>query len=92
MSCVLVQVHAADSQEATDRIAAYVHEHLAGTETEERRFGRLKFLLPASSQSLAQIFKRMESVKERLDIVAYGVSMPTLEQVFIAVIGESLQG
>lgn len=87
-----MQVHAADSQEVTDRIAAHVREQLSGSETEDRRFGRLKFLVPSHSRSLAHVFKCMESVKDPLGIVAYGVSMPTLEQVFLNVIGESLHG
>lgn len=37
-----------------------------------------------------QVFRSMEAEKSRLKVVAYGVSMPTLEQVFLAVIGESL--
>ncbi|KAK9808280.1 hypothetical protein WJX73_007025 [Symbiochloris irregularis] len=86
----LLEVHCHDSHEAMQAVAQFVSSALGGMESEERRFGRLKFVLPSKRQTLAQVFRSMEGEKSRLKIVAYGVSMPTLEQVFLAVIGESL--
>ena len=46
-------------------------------------FGRLKFLLPGGGQSLARIFRLMEAHKQELGVLAYGVQMPSLEQVLL---------
>ncbi len=43
-------------------------------------------------QSMGTIFRLMESAKQTLGVTAYGLSMPTLEQVFLSVVGENLQG
>jgi hypothetical protein len=41
---------------------------------------------------MAAIFRLMEAAKRDLGVTAYGLSMPTLEQVFLTVVGENLQG
>ena len=44
------------------------------------------------AQSMATVFRAMEAAKGALGVEAYGLSMPTLEQVFLAVVGQDLQG
>ena len=60
---------------------ALVATQLQGTPSEVPHFGRLKFQLPGTGQSLARIFRLMEAHKEELGVLAYGVAMPSLEQV-----------
>ena len=43
-------------------------------------------------QSMARVFRLMEDAREALGLQAYGVSLPTLEQVFLRVVGHELQG
>ncbi len=45
-----------------------------------------------AAQSMARVFRAMEAAKADLGVQAYGLSMPTLEQVFLSVVGENLQG
>lgn len=85
-----MQVHTADDDVAMEEAAKFVTAQLSGRETEERRFGCMKFLVPYGSSSPAQIFRSIEMAKDQFGIVAYGVSLPTLEQVFLSVIGEAL--
>ena len=83
-------MQAQDSPEAIAATAALVTRE-QGVQSEEVHFGRLKFLLPAEGQSLGRVFSLMEAHKQALGVLAYGVAMPTLEQVFLTVVGESLQ-
>jgi hypothetical protein len=41
---------------------------------------------------MANVFRGMEAQRGALGIEAYGLSMPTLEQVFLSVVGQDLQG
>ncbi len=43
-------------------------------------------------QSMAKVFRLMEDARKVLGLQAYGVSLPTLEQVFLRVVGHELQG
>ena len=86
-----MQVQAQDNPEAIKATTTLVTQQLQGVQSEEVHFGRLKFLLPADEQSLGHIFTLMEAHKLDLGVLAYGVAMPTLEQVFLTVVGESLQ-
>ncbi len=45
-----------------------------------------------AAQSMARVFRVMEAARAELGVQAYGLSMPTLEQVFLSVVGENLQG
>lgn len=49
-------------------------------------------MVSAWVQSMARVFRAMEAAKVELGVQAYGLSMPTLEQVFLSVVGENLQG
>ena len=84
-------MQAQDTPEAIAATSALVSSQLQGVQSEEAHFGRLKFLLPAAGQSLGRIFTLMEAHKQGLGVLAYGVAMPNLEQVFLTVVGESLQ-
>lgn len=44
---------------------------------------RLTYDIPSGSESLGQFFEIMETYKDQFAIVDYGLSQPTLEQVFI---------
>lgn len=41
---------------------------------------------------MARVFRLMEGARSALGVQAYGVSLPTLEQVFLCVVGHELQG
>ena len=86
-----MQIDASDAEEQHSAIAHFVGAELGGT-VEEQHLARANFVLPTEMQSLAQVFRRLEAAKERLCISAYSLSMPTLEQVFLRVVGEQLQG
>ena len=43
-------------------------------------------------QSMARVFRLMEDARIALGVQAYGVSLPTLEQVFLRIVGHELQG
>lgn len=58
----------------------------------ERRLGCVLKRFDVAVQSMAAIFRLMESAERDLGVTAYGLSMPTLEQVFLSVVGENLQG
>ena len=91
LTYVAAQVQAEDKPEAISATTALITQQLQGSQSEEVHFGRFKFLLPAEGQSLGRIFTLMEANKRDLGVLAYGVAMPTLEQVFLTVVGESLQ-
>ncbi len=73
-------------------LSRFVAEELRGFPAEEGRAGRARFLIPRSGTPLATVLRKMEAAKEALSITAFGVSLPTLEQVFLTVVGEQLQG
>ena len=85
------QVHAPDDKELQYAIAKFVADELKGLATEEQYHGRAKFSVPTAAWSLALLFRKMEGAKQHLGILTYGLSMPTLEQVFLNVVGEHLQ-
>ena len=47
--------------------------------------GKLRFELPLRSQSLADVFEQMEAHKERLGILDYSASQPSLESIFLSI-------
>lgn len=51
--------------------------------------GRQRFALPRSA-SLAAVFRAVESAHAQLGIQTYSLSQPTLEQVFVNVVGGRL--
>ncbi|CAL8463070.1 g2604 [Coccomyxa elongata] len=88
----LLDVHAADDEGVQARLAAFIARELGGAPSEDRHFGRAKFRLPVRGQAMARVFRVMEAARAELGVQAYGLSMPTLEQVFLSVVGENLQG
>ncbi|MEW5315796.1 MAG: hypothetical protein WDW38_007201 [Sanguina aurantia] len=87
-----LEIHGPEGREATAAICRVVGEAFPGAGLEEDHFGHLKFALPAEGLSLARVFKVLESSKASLGVSAYAVSQPTLEQVFLAVVGHGLSG
>ena len=47
--------------------------------------GKFKYELPTASTSLASVFELMETNKERLGVLDYSASQPTLESIFLAI-------
>lgn len=52
--------------------------------------GRLRFALPPGS-SLPAVFRAVEAARQQLGIQTYSLSQPTLEQVFVNVVGAQLE-
>jgi len=47
--------------------------------------GKFKYELPMASTSLAAVFQLMEANKERLGVLDYSASQPTLESIFLTI-------
>ena len=60
-----------------------------GAELSEHHAGKYKYELPPSSATLAQIFETMEANKEKLGVLNYAASQPTLETIFLAICGKA---
>ncbi len=74
---------------AAAQLEQLVSERCPGAALEESHFGCLRFRLPAKGLSLARVFEVMEGAKSRQLLAAYSVSQPSLEQVFLSVVGQS---
>ncbi|KAK9829531.1 hypothetical protein WJX72_006343 [[Myrmecia] bisecta] len=78
------------------RVKEFVTQQFGGAETGAadgvHQVGRAQYQLRHGGPSLAVVMREVEEVKEALGIRAYSISQPTLEQVFLAVIGERLHG
>jgi hypothetical protein len=56
-----------------------------------RHLGRARFALPlAPGRSPARVLRALEAAGPALGVTAYALSLPTLEQVFLNVIGQHL--
>merc|ERR1711972_75188 len=55
-------------------------------ELTEAHASKLAFTLEHSSVALADVFERMEAHKERLGIIDYSASQPTLESIFLSIV------
>lgn len=87
----LLDVQARDDAEAQRELQEFVRSEFGGIEVEgSRHFGRSRFRLSTSGPGLASVFRSVEKAKLQLGILQYSVSQPTLEQVFLTVIGELL--
>lgn len=75
-----------------DALTRFVRQKLRGFPAEAGHGGRARFLIPRSGLPLASVLRQMEAARESLGDTAFGVSLPTLEQVFLRVVGEHLQG
>eukprot|EP00884_Botryococcus_braunii_P019123 jgi/Botrbrau1/5895/Bobra.0366s0073.1 len=88
----VLECDAAADTAALNALTRFVAEELRGFPAEEGHAGRARFLIPRSGAPLATVLRKMEAAREALHITAFGVSLPTLEQVFLTVVGEHLQG
>lgn len=62
----------------------FVSTHISEDAIEVGRVAnRLTYDIPLGSESLSSIFDLMETHKDNFAVIEYGVSQPTLEQVFI---------
>jgi len=52
----------------------------------EQHTNQLKFELPHGAASLADMFEAMESNKERMGVLDYSASQPTLEAIFLSIV------
>lgn len=78
------QVHADESQGAG--IINFVQSALGG-QLKEARLGSARFVLGKSGQTMSEVFRILEDAKSRIGIHEYGLSQPSLEQVFLTVVG-----
>ena len=86
---VLLQVHT-ESKEHQASVIKFVEAELSGVLT-EAHIGNAKFALNRPGQTIAALFRKMETLKRRLGIKEYGLSQPSLEQVFMTVVGSHTQ-
>ncbi|KAK9862183.1 hypothetical protein WJX84_007200 [Apatococcus fuscideae] len=86
----LMEVHVPDERAIIRGVQQFVERELKGQEAEAPVFGRLRFQLPSHGLKLSEVLRAMEGRKHALGVLAYALSQPTLEQVFLSVIGEQL--
>ena len=77
-------MHAHESRGAG--IIDYVQSALGG-QLKEARIGSARFVLNKHGQSMSDVFRHLEEAKARIGIHEYGLSQPSLEQVFLTVVG-----
>merc|ERR1712130_746748 len=80
----ILEVHADESSGAG--IIDFVTSALGG-QLKEARIGSARFVLSKPGQSMSEVFRTLEQAKARLGIHEYGLSQPSLEQVFLNVVG-----
>ena len=74
-------MHVPDNEAVIADAQQFVQRELRGHEAEAPVFGRLRFQLPTQCLKLSQVLRAMESQKAALQVIAYALSQPTLEQV-----------
>jgi ABC-type multidrug transport system ATPase subunit len=77
--------HVPEAQAHT--VKDWVEQQIQGVEIEERMlYGQLRFSVPASEKSVANLFALLEDNKETLGLEYYSISQATLDQVFLEVV------
>jgi ATP-binding cassette subfamily A (ABC1) protein 3 len=72
-------------------LTALVHKHIPHASLLSSAGGELAFQLPLSHKgAFAQLFQELEQKKKELHIGGYGVSMTTLEEVFLRLASDSI--
>lgn len=82
----LVQVHTG-SREHQAAVTSFVERELSGV-LNEAHIGTAKYTLRQPGLTVANAFRTMEMAKADLGISEYGLSQPSLEQVFMTVVGD----
>ena len=82
----LVQVRT-ESQEHQAIVTRFVKAKLSGV-LNEAHVGTAKYTLRQPDLTVANAFRTMENAKADLGITEYGLSQPSLEQVFMTVVGD----
>lgn len=78
-----VEIHVGTGDD-TEPAVEFVRSRLSGRAEQLQSFqGKLRFRVPKSDASLAQLFGEIQRHRKQLDIVDYSVSQATLEQVFM---------
>jgi ATP-binding cassette subfamily A (ABC1) protein 3 len=72
-------------------VTALVHKYIPQAILLSSAGGELAFQLPLSNKgAFAQLFQELEQKKQELHIGGYGVSMTTLEEVFLRLASDSV--
>ncbi|CAO2038070.1 unnamed protein product [Urochloa humidicola] len=79
-SCVLTVTTLAGEEEDVETL---VRSMLPAANRVYRVSGTLKFEIPKEGMKISEVFRGMEDVKSRLNIVAWGLADTTLEDVFV---------
>ena len=80
----------ADDAAAQAAIVDFAASQLGALPAEAPAGGRARFALPAGT-SLPAVFRAVEAARRQLTIQTYSLSQPTLEQVFVNVVGGHLE-
>ena len=72
-----------ENQTTIDNIKEFVNTTFEGAELIEEHNTTLNYSLPSQNLKYSYIFRCMEGHKDRLDILDYGVSQTTLDQLFV---------
>ena len=86
----LLEVFGADDTAAQAAIVDFAAAHLGAAPAEAPAGGRARFALPPGT-SLPAVFRAVEAARRQLGIQTYSLSQPTLEQVFVNVVGGQLE-
>jgi ATP-binding cassette subfamily A (ABC1) protein 1 len=74
------------SEEITDRVTSLVHEHVPDAQLLSDVGAEISFQLPyEDSHKFAEFFDEIEAKKTELGVLSYGISITTMEEVFIKV-------
>lgn len=83
-----MQVHT-ETVAHREALIPFIETELGGV-LSEAHLGTAKFSLQKLGLTLASAFRTMENAKARLGIKEYGLSQPSLEQVFMNVVGDRI--
>ena len=86
----LLEAFGADDTAAQAAIVDFAAAQLGAAPAEAPAGGRARFALPLSA-SLPAVFRAVEAARRQLGIQTYSLSQPTLEQVFVNVVGSRLE-
>ncbi len=76
-----------ESEGHQEAVTQFVAAELSG-QVSEAHIGTAKYTLRKSGLTIADAFRTMETAKSRLGVTEYGLSQPSLEQVFMTVVGD----
>jgi hypothetical protein len=83
-------VFGADDTAAQAAVVDFAASRLGAAPAEAPAGGRARFALPPGA-SLPAVFRAVGAARQQLGIQTYSLSQPTLEQVFVNVVGGHLE-